>query len=49
MDEGIRMVLIIVKKEVDQTFQESLTNLIVAVSIFIFMLLSKFLLPYIIT
>ena len=49
MDEGIRMVLIIVKKEVDQTFQESLTNLIVAVSIFILMLLSKFLLPYIIT
>ena len=45
MDEAIRMVLIIVKKEADQTFQ-ILINLIVVVSILIFILLSKFLFPY---
>ena len=50
MDERMKMVLIIVKKEVSQTFQKiSLINLTVAVSTLKFMLPSKFLFPYNIT
>ena len=49
MNEEIRMLLIIVEKRIWSNLSESLINLIVAVSILIFMLLSKFLPPYIIT
>ena len=46
MNDGIRMALIIVKKEVDQTFQRPWY---VSVSILSFILLSKFLFPHNIT